>query len=60
MRVEGVWWFVLAPMLAFFLFPFVPLPDNLFLSTLIVVVAVVLAYYVALRIFVRLVVIKDA
>jgi hypothetical protein len=55
MRVTGLWWFLLVPMLVFFLFPFGSLPGNLLWSTLILVVSVVLAYYVAFRAFVRLV-----
>lgn len=53
-RVEGVWWFLLIPMFLFFFFPFVPLPDNLFLSISIVMGAIIFAYYAAFCVFVRI------
>lgn len=53
MRASGLLWFLLVPMLAFFVFPFSLLPDNVLLSTLILLVCVVFAYYLAFLAFVR-------
>ena len=56
MGVSGVWWFLVAPMLALFFFPFASLPENLFLSVPVVIATVVFAYYITFRVFVRVVI----
>lgn len=52
-KVQGGLAFVVAPMLLFFIFPLVPLPQSLWGSVAIVALAVLASYVIAFYAFVR-------